>query len=76
MPPSNYKTFPKLKEFFNVLALNDDRKGACEECSIAPSLLMAGKTFISLVEAKEWPMYGIQFHAERNQFQFKPSALT
>jgi gamma-glutamyl hydrolase len=34
-----------------------------------------GKSFASTVEAKQWPIFGIQWHAERNQYHFKPSYL-
>jgi len=53
-----YNQYPKVKSFFNILSINQDRKG---------------RTFVSTVEAMDWPIYGIQWHAERNQFEFRPS---
>ena len=50
----DYKKFMEsdfLKEFFEVLSLSQDREG---------------KEFVSSVEAKEYPFYGMQFHPEKN----------
>jgi len=58
--PRAYQQFPKLAEFYDVLSTNVDKKG---------------KTFLSTIEAKKWPIYGIQWHAERVQFQFESHHL-
>jgi gamma-glutamyl hydrolase len=58
IPLDAYSTYPKLGAFFDLLSTNLDRKG---------------KAFASTVQAKDWPIYGVQWHAERNQFQFLPS---
>jgi len=57
IPPTVSATNPKLAAFYNVLSINHDRKGA---------------PFVSTMEAKEWPIYGVQWHPERNQFEFTP----
>jgi anthranilate/para-aminobenzoate synthase component II len=41
--------------FYNVLSTNADRKG---------------KVFVSSIEAKQYPIYGVQYHPERVQFEF------
>ncbi len=40
-----------LREFFEVLSLSTDHNN---------------KEFVSSVEAKDYPLYGIQFHPEKN----------
>jgi len=47
-----------LPNFFSVLSTNTDRKGL---------------EFISSIESYEYPIYGVQFHPERPQFDFQPS---
>lgn len=44
-----------LKDTFDVLSLNHDKNGL---------------EFISTFEAKEYPMYGVQFHPEKNIYEF------
>jgi len=41
----------KLREFFDILTINSDK---------------SGKTFVSAIEAKDFPFYGVQFHPEKN----------
>lgn len=48
-----------LTSFFSLLSTNKDRKG---------------KEFISTVEAVEHPIFGIQWHPEKNQFEWGISA--
>lgn len=60
IPLDVYTKYPKLGSFFNLLSTNVDRQG---------------KAFASTVEAKAWPIFGIQWHAERNQFHFLPRYL-
>ena len=45
----------KVKAFFDVRATNVDRKG---------------KPFVSLVEGKDYPVYGMQAHPEKNNFEW------
>jgi len=52
-----YRKWPILAEFFDVLSLNQDRNGS---------------TFISTVEAKNWPIYGAQWHGEKI-YNFEPT---
>lgn len=33
-----------------------------------------GKVFVSSMEARNYPFYGLQFHPEKSQFSFEPSA--
>jgi len=42
-------------DFFNLISTNNDRKG---------------REFISMVEGKSMPIYGSQWHPEKNQFEF------
>eukprot|EP01031_Cornospumella_fuschlensis_P038047 gene38047-46228_t len=44
-----------LTGMFNVLSTNNDRKGS---------------NFISTIEAKKYPIYGSQWHPEKNNFEF------
>ncbi|TMW66449.1 hypothetical protein Poli38472_004214 [Pythium oligandrum] len=53
--PEQFAKFSKLNEFYNVLALNVDRKD---------------RTFISAFEAKKYPIYAVQFHPEKNSFEY------
>jgi gamma-glutamyl hydrolase len=50
-------TESKLNQFFNILSTNQDQTD--------PEL-----TFISTIEAKNYPIYGVQWHPEKNQFEF------
>jgi len=45
-----------LKEFFEILSISLDHNN---------------KEFISAIEAKEYPFYGIQFHPEKNAYEWK-----
>lgn len=61
VPPASYSRNVKLSNFFSVLATNRDR---------------AGKEFISLVEGKTYPVYGSQFHPEKNNFEWNSQEAT
>ncbi|RWS27148.1 gamma-glutamyl hydrolase A-like isoform X1 [Leptotrombidium deliense] len=52
-----YTNFTKarLDEFFDVLSTNED---------------VTGLQFISTIEAKKYPIYGVQFHPEKNAYEF------
>jgi gamma-glutamyl hydrolase len=52
--PSTFAATDKLKSFFNVLSTNVDREGV---------------EFISTVEGYEYPVYGSQWHPEKNNFE-------
>lgn len=47
-----------VKDFYNILATNVDSKW---------------NGFISAIEAKQYPFYGLQFHPEKNPFEWNPS---
>lgn len=53
--PERLADFPKLKEFYTVLATNYDRRGV---------------EFVSVFEANEYPVFGVQFHPEKNSFEY------
>lgn len=53
--PAHFAAIPKLSSFYNVLATNVDRQGV---------------EFISVIEGKKYPVYGIQFHPEKNNFEY------
>lgn len=48
----------KLSSFFTKLSTNKDRKGT---------------EFISTVEAKKYPFYGVQWHPEKSSFNWNPN---
>lgn len=53
--PELYRTDFRLNSMFNVLSYNNDRKG---------------QRFVSSIEAKEIPIYGVQWHPEKPQFEW------
>lgn len=52
--PSHLDSTPSLKSFYNVLSTNVDRQGV---------------PFVSTVEAFKYPIYGSQWHPEKNDFE-------
>jgi len=60
MTPENF-TKSGLSEFFHILTTNQDATNQ----SI---------TFISTIESKKYPIYGVQWHPEKNQFEFALNA--
>jgi len=56
--PEKYNGNSKLKNFFRIISTNKDRKG---------------KEFISTFEGFKYPVYGIQWHAEKPQFEWNPN---
>ncbi len=52
--PSTFDATSSLKTFFNVLSTNVDRKGV---------------EFISTMESYNYPIYGTQWHPEKNNFE-------
>jgi len=56
--PVDYTLNPSLDQFYQILSTNVDRKN---------------KTFISSVEGKHYPVYALQWHAEKPQFEWDPS---
>eukprot|EP01092_Planopodium_desertum_P009580 TRINITY_DN4136_c0_g1_i1.p1 TRINITY_DN4136_c0_g1~~TRINITY_DN4136_c0_g1_i1.p1 ORF type:complete len:322 (-),score=47.02 TRINITY_DN4136_c0_g1_i1:31-996(-) len=53
--PATYSSTPSLNTFYDVLSTNLDRQG---------------REFISTIEAKLYPIYGTQWHPERQQYEF------
>jgi len=53
--PETFNSNTKLSGFYDLLSTNSDRKG---------------RVFVSTMEAKDWPIYGTQWHPERQQFEF------
>ena len=54
LSPSNFSNF-KMNEFWNVLSTNHDKNGF---------------EFISLLEAKDYPIWGSQFHPEKHAYEW------
>ena len=50
--PKRFSESQKLVDFYRSLSTNEDKKGV---------------TFISTVEAKKYPFYGVQWHPEKAQ---------
>ncbi|KAK3090350.1 hypothetical protein FSP39_011098 [Pinctada imbricata] len=57
LTPTNYSKSADLKQFYRVLSTNKDRKGL---------------EFISTFEAYKYPIYGIQWHPEKNNYAWNP----
>jgi len=55
--PSSYQSNANLHSFFNLLSTNNDRKGL---------------PFGSTIEGWKYPFYAVQWHPERNQFDWGP----
>jgi gamma-glutamyl hydrolase len=55
--PETFETNALLKDFFGVLSVNSGRKG---------------RTFVSTIEAHNFPIRGTQWHPERPQFEWNP----
>jgi len=53
--PSSYSKNSQLKGFFHVLSTNKDA---------------LGRPFVSTIEAWQYPIYGVQWHPERPQYDF------
>jgi len=55
--PKHFANTPMLTSFYDVLSTNNDKKGV---------------TFVSTMEAKNYPFYGVQWHPEKIMFEWKP----
>jgi len=55
LTPDHFMQNDKLTSFFNLISTNVDRNGL---------------PFISMIEGKKYPVYGAQWHAEKNQYEF------
>jgi len=56
--PSIWNSNKYLPSFYNILSYNKDR---------------LDRTFISTFEGSKYPVYGIQWHAEKPQFEWNPT---
>jgi len=54
--PKHFNNIPKLVDFYHVLSTNEDKKGS---------------PFVSTIEAKKYPFFGVQWHPEKIQFEWK-----
>jgi len=55
LTPDHFSANTKLTSFFNVISTNNDRQG---------------RPFISMIESMSMPIYGGQWHPEKNIFEF------
>jgi gamma-glutamyl hydrolase len=53
--PSQFLHNKNLTDFFHITSTNYDKKG---------------REFVSTVESKNYPIYGIQYHPEKNNFEY------
>eukprot|EP00051_Salpingoeca_urceolata_P033869 m.22572 g.22572 ORF g.22572 m.22572 type:complete len:320 (+) comp6862_c0_seq1:133-1092(+) len=53
--PATYASNKALSGFFDVLSTNKDRKG---------------RAFVSTIEAKKYPIFGTQWHPEKNAYEW------
>ncbi|KAF4316712.1 hypothetical protein BBO99_00008461 [Phytophthora kernoviae] len=53
--PERFAGYQSLLDFYTILATNVDRRGV---------------EFISAFEAKKYPVYAVQFHPEKNSFEY------
>eukprot|EP00697_Spironema_sp_BW2_P017805 gnl/Spiro4/9612_TR5101_c1_g1_i1.p1 gnl/Spiro4/9612_TR5101_c1_g1~~gnl/Spiro4/9612_TR5101_c1_g1_i1.p1 ORF type:complete len:388 (+),score=106.95 gnl/Spiro4/9612_TR5101_c1_g1_i1:31-1164(+) len=58
LPYSTFFANQNLFNFFNLISSNVDRNG---------------KAFISSLEGKNYPVYGVQWHPERSMFEWDPT---
>lgn len=59
MSPDLYKKYPSLNSFFKITGTNTDTSGT---------------VFIASVEGKTSPIFGVQYHPEKNIFEWKVPA--
>lgn len=57
LTPTNFTKSKELSSFYRIISTNVDSNGV---------------EFISTLEAYDYPIYGIQWHAEKNQFEWNP----
>jgi gamma-glutamyl hydrolase len=55
MTPKLFSQYENLSKFFRVIAINEDRKGS---------------PFIAIIEGIHYPFYAVQWHPEKNQFEW------
>ncbi|OMJ89507.1 hypothetical protein SteCoe_8303 [Stentor coeruleus] len=57
--PSTYQQFPNLPEMYNILSIMHDRSGS---------------PFVGMIEARNYPIWGTQFHPEKNLYEWNQVA--
>ena len=58
--PQAYETFASLRETFEILSTMHD---------------LSGNPFVAMVQGKKYPIFGTQFHPEKNLFEFLNSVF-
>lgn len=59
--PDSFHAFKNLSDTFEVLSTQNDKSGT---------------PFVSIIEGKKYPIYGVQFHPEKNMYEWlSPSAI-
>lgn len=58
--PDTYAQFPQLSGMYNVLSHMKDRSGS---------------TFVGMIEGIKYPIFGSQFHPEKNDFEWNSAAF-
>ena len=59
--PSDYELYASFRDTFEIISIMHDRSGAA---------------FVGLVEGKHYPIFGCQFHPEKNSFEFAVDEYT
>ncbi|CAF3504123.1 unnamed protein product [Rotaria socialis] len=56
MRPTNFSADPILSTFYKMLTISSD---------------LEGKTFVSTIESRRYPVFGVQWHPEKNGFEWR-----
>jgi len=56
MRPQNFTADPVLSTFYKMLTISPD---------------LEGKTFVSTIESRRYPIFGVQWHPEKNGFEWE-----
>ncbi|CAF1659296.1 unnamed protein product, partial [Didymodactylos carnosus] len=58
MRPENFTADLTLSNFYKILSISED---------------LENKTFISTIESQKYPIFGVQWHPEKNGFEWRPN---
>ncbi|OMJ89508.1 hypothetical protein SteCoe_8304 [Stentor coeruleus] len=58
--PSTYQQFPNLSEMYNILSIMHDKSGS---------------PFVGMIEARNYPIWGTQFHPEKNLYEWNQNSI-
>ncbi|OMJ89509.1 hypothetical protein SteCoe_8305 [Stentor coeruleus] len=58
--PSIYQQFPNLPEMYNILSIMHDKSGS---------------PFVGMIEARNYPIWGTQFHPEKNLYEWGQNSI-